>query len=975
MNDDKQSKSVPALLHQDLSIVHHGGFGQRKRYIIKDPRASLAIELGEEEFYLIQLLSDELEPAAVCRAFLAKYSKRITPEELTDFVDYLGEIDILAKSSGEQDSALAEQPDSESIQQQTDSELQASDLRDVAESVEESVAVEDAAPEAEIDGPVPIGRQEERRKRRRERFKQKFGKPLEDDRQRPLERVPYDKAEPGAGPRAQSDDRQSATSPAGNDLGETRAAATRPSSEAAARAGEDAPAVTPSHRVKPTTPGMHGGDDVAHTEHDASLTPGFTHPGEERSPSHRTETPGHRRHQKPSQAREQREGMVDRGRPDQATDAQDVEGTRSGYKGKYWLLFNPSNFLGSASDLLAGLRYVLYLLPVLLPMALLTLMNNSYALTQDIDRLLQPVTLIQHLVFSLLTVNLFSKLIQGMACRFYGADVKGFGIVLAFGIVPRFFVTIKQAWDLPQNARLWVFAAPLLTKLFIFSAGVVLWLLTRHMDNLLSFFLLAVSMTAIMSFSITANPLLSSDGYRVLATYLGVQNLKPIARGRLFSWIKGEAPENPELSNGVLIGYAIASMLFGLMVFVILGFFITAWLQINLHGVGIILALFFLIYLGKRGLGYAKGIQEGLSEGGGVGASSDWRKRIKVKRRDVNAGKRRYRLAMLLLLLPILFLPYPYETGGKFIILPAERQEIHVEVPGMIEQVFHDGGEFLKQGTVIAKLSSYQSRKEVAVYQAQVREKQALIAELRTSPRPEQVRLAEAEVDLAKVQSKFSIGELARYQDLYKKQAVSLDDLEDARRRMEIDQQKIVESKAKLDLVLAGSHPDEVAAAEAELQRYLEQVRFYEEELRRSTILMPFDGRIVELNLKQRRGQYLSKGDLLAEVENTSYLFAAIEVPETDIGEVAIDADSRLKPWAMPNRPFNGKVTNIEPKVIEQPFGNVVKVLVRLENKDGVLHSGMSGYAKIQGNDRPVWEAFTRMIVRFVMVELWSWVP
>jgi putative peptide zinc metalloprotease protein len=35
----------------------------------------------------------------------------------------------------------------------------------------------------------------------------------------------------------------------------------------------------------------------------------------------------------------------------------------------------------------------------------------------------------------------------------------------------------------------------------------------------------------------------------------------------------------------------------------------------------------------------------------------------------------------------------------------------------------------------------------------------------------------------------------------------------------------------------------------------------------------------------------------------------------------------------------------------------------------------MSGYAKVQTVDMPVWVSYTRALARFVLIEMWSWVP
>ena len=50
-------------------------------------------------------------------------------------------------------------------------------------------------------------------------------------------------------------------------------------------------------------------------------------------------------------------------------------------------------------------------------------------------------------------------------------------------------------------------------------------------------------------------------------------------------------------------------------------------------------------------------------------------------------------------------------------------------------------------------------------------------------------------------------------------------------------------------------------------------------------------------------------------------------------------------------------------------------MLTTIDNPAGELKSGMTGYAKVDGETLPVWKAFTRAIFRFIDVELWSWIP
>jgi hypothetical protein len=137
---------------------------------------------------------------------------------------------------------------------------------------------------------------------------------------------------------------------------------------------------------------------------------------------------------------------------------------------------------------------------------------------------------------------------------------------------------------------------------------------------------------------------------------------------------------------------------------------------------------------------------------------------------------------------------------------------------------------------------------------------------------------------------------------------------------------------------------------------------------------------------------------MFAVVEDARKIIAEINVPEEDVGEVEIGASVTLRAWGYPSEAFKGKVVAIAPVAYEKSMeriertlsereqlygrtqtfreeGKVVRVLSELPNEDGFLKTDMTGYAKIDGNNMPVIVAFTRWLVRFIMIEVWSWIP
>jgi multidrug efflux pump subunit AcrA (membrane-fusion protein) len=103
-----------------------------------------------------------------------------------------------------------------------------------------------------------------------------------------------------------------------------------------------------------------------------------------------------------------------------------------------------------------------------------------------------------------------------------------------------------------------------------------------------------------------------------------------------------------------------------------------------------------------------------------------------------------------------------------------------------------------------------------------------------------------------------------------------------------------------------------------------------------------------------------------------------VYVPETDIGNVRVNAAVRARLWAHPEEEFTGTVVAIAPNAEPDPnhgAGNVVRIKVEIPNPDHRLRTGMNGYAKISGDYMPTWRAFGQMIIRFVLIDVWSWIP
>jgi multidrug efflux pump subunit AcrA (membrane-fusion protein) len=139
---------------------------------------------------------------------------------------------------------------------------------------------------------------------------------------------------------------------------------------------------------------------------------------------------------------------------------------------------------------------------------------------------------------------------------------------------------------------------------------------------------------------------------------------------------------------------------------------------------------------------------------------------------------------------------------------------------------------------------------------------------------------------------------------------------------------------------------------------------------------MPNDGRIVTMNLKNLENKFLDETQFFAEIEDVGHVQIEISIPEAEKDQVTVGDKVRLKTQAFPGTMMTGRVTSIYPVTESSSSGvPVVKVVCVIPNGDGMLKTGMSGYAKVEGDEMFVLQAFTRPLVNFFLVDFWSWLP
>lgn len=611
--------------------------------------------------------------------------------------------------------------------------------------------------------------------------------------------------------------------------------------------------------------------------------------------------------------------------------------------------FNPNVILGGVAALTLPLKYLLLPLLILVIGCLWLAFDQREILAQDASAF--DASVVSVIILGLVIANFSSRLVQATSIRCFGGEVNEFGIAVRFG-VPHFFVDLGGIGSLGRRGRLWALSMPLLWRLLLFCAGTLSWFLLRDPAPAWSHLALVVGQIGLITFLLSAWPLLPSDGYRWLAAYFARPTLRRDAVraliGRFSDDVENNKTQTEQLAPAALYLFAVA--VFGATVALVA----EAYFDVAITGqVGPLTAVLLtaasialaawavaLWYFGRAGeiAPLDPGVMQQLHAN-----RPDQTDVVSAQPASLASVGKVFWAVVAAVLLAVAFLPYRYQAAGTFEILPTQRTVVTVRTAGVIDQIAVHEGDLVVANQVLAKLSTKDQQREVSIASAELQRAKAQLAQFG----------GDKKTNLEKGPGS----------DLERSIADAIGDEPDS-------------ATAKDDVTAANYTKTQAEkAARAEVERLTRKLANARDQLADTTVRAPGAGRVMTPNVSLMTGTYLHRGAELLTLEDTRTLQAEINLPEADVGLVKVGNDVRLRPWANDDREIDGKVTSIAPAAQSKSYGTIVRVGASIPNPQDSLRPAMTGYAKIDGEDMRVWEAFLRRIIRIVRVEFWSWIP
>lgn len=533
---------------------------------------------------------------------------------------------------------------------------------------------------------------------------------------------------------------------------------------------------------------------------------------------------------------------------------------------------------------------------------------------------------------------------------------------------------------LPRKGVVWTYAAPLLALLVVFLAGTFLWAAQEDPKSQTAVAALVVGLGGLVAFLVGAIPLWPGPGRRFIAAYVaGASSGRGHERGFMVgASVIGAAA----ITGAVLLALADAHAATvedaaGIMLAsAFAGAFL--WLLAARSAVGRLRPEL------PSTIGYARTSPgQWPQRRGAVSGGDDGTRQFSLDERlagadDGPTDRGALKLAIIVaVVVAIAFLPYPYESGGAFTVMPYGRSVLPARVSGELTEILIREGEWVNEGQVVATLSDWTEQHSLNLAQAELEQASAKLQNLLISPKPEEVEVAKRQYDLALARLPYSKTDFERKLALVKTQDISVQQFQLALSTYQQDLAAVDITRANYDLVRVGPTTAQIAEARAAVQQETEQIAYWRDQLARTRIHATVAGQVVTPDPQLLLGKFLQEGAPFIQLEDHRVAHVEVLVPETDIRDIHLGSAVRVRAWGYEQITWPGKVTLIAPDAQpNQPSGgNVVRVVAEVANPEGKLRPDMSGYAKVETVYFPLWYAYMRSIVRFLRIEIWSWVP
>lgn len=588
------------------------------------------------------------------------------------------------------------------------------------------------------------------------------------------------------------------------------------------------------------------------------------------------------------------------------------------------------------------------------------------------------------LVFALFILIIIHEFSHAIACRMYGGTVNEMGFLLMY-FQPCFYCDISDAWLFPKKRqRLAVTWAGSYSELILLTITMIVWRVTMigsFVNQVAEILIALIWITLLFNF----NPLIKLDGYYLLADWLDIPNLRAKSFAYVGNLLKriilGWPIEKIDVTSRekrVFLSYATLALIYTVFIVGYFLYILAGFLLEKMGLTGLILLFGVLLFtLRLNVVNFCKGIFQHI-------------------RYLKDIMKKPFRLVSYIVIIAVFIIvmfliPFPHRVTGEITIKPIAEYSLLLNDLGLLEKKFQHGGiqselktsyiqmasqelgsldliPYVKDaqnvavGDTLAILVSNQVTREIESERSVLEELQHDLALLQSPPKKEEIDEAQSQVTASQTVYDQKLRDENRLKELIDKNLIPKDQYESAVSATEVARAELENKQAKLRLLKSPPKPEEEAVIRSKIEKQKAKLEFLQTQKDAQSIVTNIPGTVV---INENDQQFLS-------VIDNSQIEVLVPVSDFDIELVQLNQLVHIKVRSYPSTVFEGRVVHIpRDAVIENDRAHFM-VSVVLDNKEDLLHKGMTGYAKIEIGDTSLFNLIVRRIASIIRVEFWS---
>ncbi|HSB12226.1 MAG TPA: efflux RND transporter periplasmic adaptor subunit [Blastocatellia bacterium] len=266
-------------------------------------------------------------------------------------------------------------------------------------------------------------------------------------------------------------------------------------------------------------------------------------------------------------------------------------------------------------------------------------------------------------------------------------------------------------------------------------------------------------------------------------------------------------------------------------------------------------------------------------------------------------------------------------------------------------------------------------------------------------PLPPSLAVLQSEIDLKQIELEHNRREVDRYKKLFDQGLVGEQMYDRSVAEARLSEAALRTARSRLDAALVDHHrlttgaetnslvaETESRAARSNFEsliaelhsnrQQLESLRQRYEILKRESegmaTVAPKSGVVLGEDLRKMVGRHYDRGEEICRVGEIGKFLLEIDVSEREIASVRLESPVRFKLKTVPGRVFAGRVSKINAEPIpNQRAQRFYAVEVVVENSDGLLRPGMTGFARISFGRQSIGLILAQKVWQTLRPELW----